>query len=176
MLIALENGLREVKCYENVHNILLASIFNFIAIKNEIQFPISRKRKDGDTDSTGITHTRPYYWSHISILLVTYPSYWSHTHHSGHTSILLVRHPFHWSRMLTRILLVTHTHPTCHTHPSYWSHTHPTSLLLILLVTHPSYWSHTYLTGHTQILLVTRSHTYPTGHKPVLLIQYQSHW
>ena len=65
--------------HENVHNILLASIFNFIAIKNEIQFPISRKRKDGDTHPTGITHTRPFYWSHI--------------HPTGHLPILLVTHP-----------------------------------------------------------------------------------
>ena len=123
--------------------------------KTKYNFPYLKKERMV-TPILLVSHTHAHSTGHISILLVTYPSYWSHTHHSGHTSILLVRHPFHWSCMLTHILLVTHTHPTCHTQPSYWSHTHPTSLLPILLITHPSYWSHTHLTGHTHILLVTR--------------------
>ena len=88
---------------------------------------------------------------HTPILLVTHPSYWSHTHPTGHTPILLVTHPSYWS----------HIHPPGHTpillvtHPSYWSHTHPTGHTPIIPVTHSSYWSHTHPTGHTSILLVT---------------------
>ena len=126
-----------------MQNILLASIFNFTAIKNEIQFPISRKRKDGDTHPTGITHTCPFYWSHthptslLPILLVTNPSYWSHTHLNTHKSYWLQTNPTD----PIPIPLITH--------PSYWSHLCDWSRTLIglLLVTHPFYWSHR-ATGH----------------------------
>ena len=50
-------------------------------------------------------------------LLVTHPSYWSHTHPAGHTRILLYGH--------TPILLVTH--------PSFWSYTHPTVIFVELI-------------------------------------------
>ena len=74
--------------------------------------------------------------------------YWARTHPAGQLPILLVTHPSYWSH--TTILLVTDL--------SYLSHIHPTGHTPVLLVTHHLYWLHTNPTGHIPIqLLVTNT-------------------
>ena len=116
--------------------------------------------------TTLILHVTHYPTGHTPIQLVillirpTHPSYCSPTDLTGYTPILMVTHPSYWSH--TYIPNGHTPHPSYMSHtilmvtrPSNWSHTHHTDHTRILLVTHRFDWPHTNLNGHTPILLVT---------------------